>query len=364
MPNAPSVKSNAQIIKNAIESAFADKVPAFDKTQGAVDLDSALQKSFVTQPTTMLKAFKNSTATMSLNTAYKSHFATKSSAKSPAKSSAKSTANSTKSPTNSQSHSMQIFATPFATLLQDNGLKGNLFGFVGGFAFLQDSYALQTHFSYARGASNQRLSTQSTRLDGDLIEIGGFARLFFFDRFEVDFDADFLLGKFSAENAWISDSAMNLSADFNHYQLNLGAIIGWRFGKRFSIKPFAGAQTHFEAQDSFRQNNGLQIESNAYNALIWGALVGVESRYDFTNGIFIYAKAQYETFNAPKSARFTLDGETLQYKNKNYQHIINANLGASFAVIQSLKIDIEALYQRYNDGTNYFGGNIAMRWSF
>ena len=360
MPNAPSVKSNAEIIKNAIESAFADKVPAFDKTQGAVDLDSALQKSFVAQPTTMLKAFKNSTATMSLNTAYKSHFATKNSAKS----TAKSTANSTKSPVKRQSHSMQIFATPFATLLQGNGLKGNLFGFVSGFAFLQDSYALQTHFSYARGASNQRLSTQSTRLEGDLIEIGGFARLFFFDRFEVDFDADFLLGKFDIKNAWISDSAMNLSADFNHYQLNFGAIIGWRFGKRFSIKPFAGVQTHFEVQNSFRQNNGLQIERNGYNALIWGALVGVESRYDFTNGIFIYAKAQYETFSAPKSARFTIDGETLQYKNKNYQHIINANLGASFAVIQALKIEVEGLYQRYNDGINYFGGNIALRWSF
>lgn len=355
-PNAPRIKSNAEIIKNAIETTFANKVPAFDKTQGAVDLDSTLQKSFVAQPANMLKAFKNSTATMSLNTAYKSHFATKSTTKNSAK-------NPTNS-TNSLAHSMQIFATPFATILQGNGLNGNLFGFVGGFAFLQNSYVLQTHFSYARGASNQRLFTQITRLNGDLIEIGGFARLFFIDRLELDFEADFLFGKFDIKNSWISDSTMNLNADFNNYQLNFGAIIGWRFGERFSIKPFVGVQTHFEAQDSFRQNNGLQIQSNAYNTLIWGALVGVESRYDFTNGIFIYAKAQYETFSAPKNVRFMLNGESLQYANKNYKHIINVNVGASFAVIQRLKIEVEGLYQRYNDGINYFGGNITLRWNF
>ena len=340
-----------------------------------MDLDSTLQKIFVAQPTNMLKAFKNSTATMSLNTAYKSNFATKNSAN-PTKTTAKTATNQANqanptnpanqsNPTNqSNPHSMQIFAAPIITLLQGNGLKGNLFGFVGGFAFLKDSYVLQTHFSYARGASNQRLSTQSTRLNGDLVEIGGFARLFFVEKLELDFTADFLFGKFDIKNAWISDSAMNLNADFNNYQLNFGAIIGWRFGNRFSIKPFVGAQTHFEAQNSFRQNNGLQIKGNAYNTLIWGALAGIESRYDFTNGIFIYATAQYETFTAPKSARFTLNGESLQYANKNYQHIIGANLGGSFAVIQRLKIEVEGLYQRYNDGINYFGGNVAIRWNF
>ena len=309
-----------------------------------MDLDSALQKSFVAQPKTMLRAFKNSTAQMSLNSAHKSNYAQNSA--------------------NLKDSTMQIYAAPLALAMQGDGLKGSMFGFGAGFAYFGGQYILQTNFAYSHGTSNQNLSTQSTNLQGDLVQINALSRLFFFERLEADFGVGFLVGRFSVKNAWFSDDSMNLNADFNNYQLDFSATIGWRFGSAFSIKPFVGAQTHFESQNKFRQNGGLGIANNGYNALIIGALAGAEMRYDFTNGIFIFTKAQYEIFSLQKDERFALNGANLNYQNENYKHIISANVGASFALPQSLKLDLETLYQRYNDGQNYFGGSVAVKWRF
>ena len=184
---------------------------------------------------------------------------------------------------------MQIYAAPLAMAMQGGGLRGSLFGFGAGFAYFGENYILQSNFAYAHGISNQNLSTQSTKINGDLIQINALWRLFFFEKLEADFGADFLLGRFSVANAWFSDESMNLNADFNNYGLDLSVIVGWRFGSAFSFKPFLGAQIHFEAQDSFNQNGGLGIKSKARNSLMVGALAGAEMRYNFTNGILIIA---------------------------------------------------------------------------
>ena len=260
---------------------------------------------------------------------------------------------------------IQAFAAPFATRLSADGLSGALFGFFAGARLFESEYIAQASLAYARGESKQQLSTQETQINADLLQISGFTRLFY-DKFEVDLGADLTFGKFSIENSWFDDSEMNFNAKFGNYQANLNAILGYRFGENFSIKPFAGARALFEKQDSFRQNGGLNLQSKAYNEFIFGALFGFETRYILENGAFIFAKASYETLNAGKNENFRLQNEILSYEN--YKNTTNLSIGGRIFTKDfgdnSLKIDIEALYQHYDDGLNAFGGNVFVRWQF
>lgn len=95
----------------------------------------------------------------------------------------------------------QFFATPFGGVLKGGELSGHLFGLSLGLTHIDDEYITQGHFAYAKGQSTQDLTTQSTELNGDLFQVGGFVRLFY-DRLETDINANFIFGKFELNNAW------------------------------------------------------------------------------------------------------------------------------------------------------------------
>lgn len=352
-PHFPSIKSNAYKIKEAIEDKFSDKVPAFDKMQGAVDLDNALRTSFVGQPKILLQSFKNNALAIPLNSAQTNKLTA---------------LNHAISFDNGYTPSvfegqMQVFATPFATMLKSSELNGNLFGFAAGVGVFKRDYFAQARFAYARAKSEQEFTTQNAELNADLVQLAGFSRLFY-GKVEADLGVDLIFGKFNAKNSWFDDETMNLNADFNAYQADLHAILGYRFGESLSLKPFAGVQTHFERQDSFRQNSGLNLQAEAYNNFVFGALLGLETRYIFKNDAFTFAKVCYESFGRGAKQNFMIKEVALSYENESYKNVVNISVGARIFTTKSFKIDIEALYQHYNDDLSAFGGNVAVRWNF
>lgn len=188
--------------------------------------------------------------------------------------------------------------------------------------------------------------------------------MFFYDKLETDINANFIFGKFELNNVWL-DNALSANSNFNNYQANVGATLGYRFGNDFSIKPFAGIQGYYEKQGKFKHDT-LELTSQAYSSLVFDALAGLETRYIFDNGSFIFAKASVENklYNSHKEVFMRIANENLKYENESYDSVINANLGARLLSTKSFKLDIEALFKRYDNGLDYFGGNLGVRFSF
>lgn len=345
---------NQQVIKKVLESKLVSMNDS-DIIQAVLDTETMLKTSVIAQPTNMLKAFKADTLNAPLNSAYVTRL-TASSA------SIMSDASSFANPLEKASQT-QFFATPFGGVLKGDDLSGHLLGLSVGLTHIDDDYIAQGHFAYANGTSKQDLQTQSTQINGNLFEVGGFGRLFY-DKLETDINANFIFAKFSLDNTWL-DNALNSSSNFNNYQINLGAVAGWRFGDDLSVKPFAGLQTYYENQGEFKQDM-LNLTSEAYSALVMDALVGVEGRYIFENGGFAFAKASYENklYNSHKEVFMRVGTEALRYENESYDNVANLNLGARVLATKALKLDIEGLYKHYDNGLDYLGTNLSVRLSF
>ena len=56
--------------------------------------------------------------------------------------------------------------------------------------------------------------------------------------------------------------------------------------------------------------------------------------------------------------------EELKYDNESYDNVIGANLGARVLATKALKLDLEGLYKHYDNGLDYLGANLSVRWSF
>lgn len=345
---------NQQVIKKVLESKLVSMNDS-DIVQAVLDTETMLKTSVITQPTNMLKAFKADTLNAPLNSAYVTRL-TASSA------SIMSDASSFANPLEKASQT-QFFATPFGGVLKGDDLSGHLLGLSVGLTHIDDDYIAQGHFAYANGTSTQDLQTQSTQINGNLFQVGGFGRLFY-DKLETDINANFIFAKFSLDNTWL-DNGLNSSSNFNNYQINLGAVAGWRFGDDLSVKPFAGLQTYYENQGEFKQDM-LNLTSEPYSALVMDALVGVEGRYIFENGGFAFAKASYENklYNSHKEVFMRVGTEALRYENESYDNVANLNLGARVLATKALKLDIEGLYKHYDNGVDYLGANLSVRWSF
>lgn len=356
-PSTPSqivMKSNHQILQKVLESKLVS-INDSDIVQAVFDTETMLKTSVITQPTNMLKAFKADTLNAPLNSAYVARL-TASSA------SIMSDASSFANPLEKASQT-QFFATPFGGVLKGDDLSGHLLGLSVGLTHIDDDYIAQGHFAYANGTSTQDLQTQSTQINGNLFQVGGFGRLFY-DKLETDINANFIFAKFSLDNTWL-DNALNSSSNFNNYQINLGAVAGWRFGDDLSVKPFAGLQTYYENQGEFKQDM-LNLTSEAYSALVMDALVGVEGRYIFENGGFAFAKASYENklYNSHKEVFMRVGTEALRYENESYDNVASLNLGARVLATKALKLNIEGLYKHYDNGLDYLGANLSVRLSF
>ncbi len=345
---------NQQVIKKVLESKLVS-INDSDIVQAVLDTETMLKTNLITQPTNMLKAFKADTLTSPLNSAYVARL-TASSA------SIMSDASSFANPLEKASQT-QFFATPFGGVLKGDDLSGHLLGLSVGLTHIDDDYIAQGHFAYANGTSTQDLQTQSTQINGNLFEVGGFGRLFY-DKLETDINANFIFAKFSLDNAWL-DNGLNSSSNFNNYQINLGAVAGWRFGDDLSVKPFASLQTYYENQGEFKQDM-LNLTSEAYSSFVMDALVGVEGRYIFENGGFVFAKASYENklYNSHKEVFMRVGTEALRYENESYDNVASLNLGARVLATKALKLDIEGLYKHYDNGLDYLGAHLSVRLSF
>ena len=345
---------NQQVIKKVLESKLVSMNDS-DIVQAVLDTETMLKTSVITQPTNMLKAFKADTLNAPLNSAYVTRL-TASSA------SIMSDASSFANPLEKASQT-QFFATPFGGVLKGDDLSGHLLGLSVGLTHIDDDYIAQGHFAYANGTSTQDLQTQSTQINGNLFQVGGFGRLFY-DKLETDINANFIFAKFSLDNTWL-DNALNSNSNFNNYQINLGAVAGWRFGDDLSVKPFAGLQTYYENQGEFKQDM-LNLTSEAYSALVMDAFVGVEGRYVFENGGFAFAKASYENklYNSHKEVFMRVGTDALRYENESYDNVASLNLGARVLATKALKLDIEGLYKHYDNGLDYLGANLSVRLSF
>ena len=361
--NSTLFNQNQAVIKNAIESKNAGNPSYISKA--VFDTETMLKTSLISQPKTIMNTLKTQIPTDTpLNSAYISRLTA----------SSKAIMNDSSNFINplERKSQTQFFATHFGGVLAGENLNGTLFGMSVGLTHIDDEYIAQGHFAYAKGKSTQDLSTQSTELNANLFQVGGFARLFFYEKLETDFNTNFIYGKFELNNAWLdvlpwfSLPSLNSSSNFNNYQANVGAVVGWRFGNNFSIKPFVGVQAYYENQGEFKQESGLELTSEAYSSLVFDALAGLETRYIFDNGSFIFAKASYENklYNSHKEVFMRIADESLKYENESYDSVISANLGARLLSTKSFKLDIEALFKHYGNGVDYFGGNLGVRVRF
>lgn len=166
----PSQSSVAQSPNyEIIKSTLANKMLVYDTNtlnQAAKETDKTLKTSLIAQPKNILKAFKSDTLSTPLNSAYVSRLTASSRA-------IMNDSSNFINPLERQSQT-QFFASPFGGVLKGNDLNGYLAGLSVGLTDIGDDYIGQAHFAYAKGKSTQDLSTQSTELNANLFQVGGF----------------------------------------------------------------------------------------------------------------------------------------------------------------------------------------------
>jgi len=257
-----------------------------------------------------------------------------------------------------------FYLNGFGGVLKGNSIDGYLAGFNLGFNHLLEDNLFQMQFSYAYANNDQDLATQSATTRSKLFAFALFDKMIF-DAYESEFKASALAGKFDVQRQY-STTLLNYSkADFNAYQINLGANIGYRFGERISFKPYVGLEHYLDIQDSFSENGGLGLHSKGYTHYLLALALGAEMKYEFDT-MFYYAKAHYENklYKSHKSIFFEFDGGTkLRYANE-YDNTLTLSLGTQIFTYDKLKFNIEALYRYYSSGMNFYGGNFLVKYSF
>ena len=366
--NAAS-NANQQAIYNALEQAIKNtgaNMSANAVRQAVKDTDTILKKS-ANSPRALMNAFKQDASTTALQAGYAS-FLTATSAAIMSDASSVSEIESTSR--------MQAYATPFGGGFSGNDTSGYLVGVALGFTYFADDYIAQGNFAYAHGANTQDLATQSNEISGNLVQLGGFGR-YFWKKAEFDANVNFVLGMFDLDNAWQDAATLNSSVSFNDYELNFGAVGGWRFdelgesevARAFSVKPFAGLQFYYDKQGEYSLD-GLGLDVEALSDFRADILAGVEGRYLFKNGNFAYVKLAYEQklFNTQKDFSVRLNDtsgvSTLGFDNESYDGFFTANLGGRVWSNESWRFDLEGVFKHYDDGLNYFGANLKARYAF
>ena len=366
--NAAS-NANQQAIYNALEQAIKNtgaNMSANAVRQAVKDTDKILKES-ANSPRALMNAFKQDATATALQAGYTS-FLTATSAAIMSDASSVSEIES--------ASRMQAYATPFGGGFSGNDTSGYLVGVALGFTYFADDYIAQGNFAYAHGANTQDLATQSNELSGNLVQLGGFGR-YFWKKAEFDANVNFVLGMFELDNAWQDAATLNSSASFNDYELNFGAVGGWRFdelgesevARAFSVKPFAGLQFYYDKQGEYSLD-GLGLDVEALSDFRADILAGVEGRYLFKNGNFAYVKLAYEQklFNTQKDFSVRLNGtsgvSTLGFDNESYDGFFTANLGGRVWSNESWRFDLEGVFKHYDDGLNYFGANLKARYAF
>ncbi len=265
----------------------------------------------------------------------------------------------------------ELFVTPFGGGLTGNGVSGFMAGLNLGLVKATNDYAIQGVLSYAYGDTKQDLNTQNTDTAGHIFGVG-FVAQFYLENLigasmvEADIHANFTLGKFSLENAWLADSTLNSSSDFTNYQGNIGAQIGPRYSylnDKLSTKIFVGLQNYYESQGSF---SVLDLKSDSYNDYTLNGVAGLEERIMLGESAFIFGRAGYEfrLYNSTKEVFMRDATNELKYENASNKGILTANIGGQIHAADSLKLGIEGIYKHYNTGLNYFGGSVNVRFVF
>lgn len=258
-----------------------------------------------------------------------------------------------------------VYFNPLGAILRADNLKGYIAGFTLGTSYEVKNYTSQIYFSYAYGASSQDFTTQSADTTGNLFQ-AGFLNRYSYSVFEMAMNANVLAGVFKIKNEWQDTTMLNSTANFGDYQLNLGLIVGAKLGKKLSFKPFVGIQNYLEMREKFKQNGGLEIESKGYNAYIIDGVLGVEARYVFNEFASVFGKFSFEDrlYNTHKTIFMWALGNELKYDNKSYDNALSLNLGTQIYTWYDFNLDAELSYKHYNNGLNYFGGNLILKYSF
>lgn len=259
-----------------------------------------------------------------------------------------------------------FYFSPLGAILKAKNLKGYIAGFTLGTNYALEEYSSSFYLSYAYGSSSQDLDTQNTDTKGYLFQTG-FLGNFSYNVLELATNANLSLGVFKINNQWQNMPSFDSDANFGNYQLNLGVLMGVKFGDKLSFKPFVGVQNYIEFQDAFQQSGGLGLKSDGYNAIIVDGVLGIKTHYVYDEFASFFAQFSFENrlLNTHKEVfmRTALNDE-LKYENKSYDNILSLNLGTQILTYHRIKLNAELLYKYYNSGLNYLGASLLLKYSF
>lgn len=259
-----------------------------------------------------------------------------------------------------------FYFSPLGAILKAKNLKGYIAGFTLGTNYTLEEYSNSFYLSYAYGSSSQDLNTQNTDTKGYLFQTG-FLGNFSYNVLELATNANLSLGVFKINNQWQNMPSFDSDANFGNYQLNLGVLMGAKFGDKLSFKPFVGIQNYIEFQDAFQQSGGLGIKSDGYNAIIVDGVLGIKTHYTYDEFASFFAQFSFENrlLNTHKEIFMrTASDDELKYENKSYDNILSVNLGTQILTYYRIKLDAELLYKHYNSGLNYLGVSFLLKYSF
>lgn len=259
-----------------------------------------------------------------------------------------------------------FYLSPLWAILRAENLKGHIAGFTLGTQYNLEEFSSNVYFSYADGSSSQDLNTQNTDTKADLLQVG-FTSNYSYSVLELSTNANLALGFFKIKNQWQNMPEFASRANFSNYQFNLGLLGGVKLeGEKLSFKPFVGVQNYFEFQEGFKQNGGLGLAGEAYNAYIIDGVLGLKTSYVYNEfaSFFVQFSLENRLYNTHKEVFMRILNDELKYENQSYDNVLGVHLGTQIFTYYRFNLDAELLYKHYNSGLNYFGGSLLFKYHF
>ena len=262
--------------------------------------------------------------------------------------------------------SNEIDVALFGLGLSGDGTDGSMIGLNASVQKeVSDNHLLKGQLSYAYAHTKDDLETINSKTDTNVLS-GGILNRFTYDNIETDIGV-YATAAFSdnTQEYKIAGPLSNADSSYEFYSGELEAIVGYRFGDEFSIKPYIGVNNSYNYRTGIKQNGGVLMRADSQKYYALDGIFGAEAQYNLQSG-YVYGKLEhYRTlYYSNDSMKFRLGNSDMIELLMDKDFKTTASLGFMYYYNEFINLGLETMYSIYNGGLKNYGGSLMFKYLF
>ncbi|MDD6055642.1 MAG: autotransporter outer membrane beta-barrel domain-containing protein, partial [Helicobacteraceae bacterium] len=262
--------------------------------------------------------------------------------------------------------SNEIDVALFGLGLSGDGTDGSMIGLNASVQKeVSDNHLLKGQLSYAYAYTKDDLETINSKTDTNVLS-GGILNRFTYDNIETDIGV-YATAAFSdnTQEYKIAGILSNADSSYEFYSGELEAIVGYRFGDEFSIKPYIGVNNSYNYRTGIKQNGGVLMRADSQKYYAIDGILGAEAQYNLQSG-YVYGKLEhYRTlYYSNDSMKFRLGNSDMIELLMDKDFKTTASLGFMYYYNEFINLGLETMYSIYNGGLKNYGGSLMFKYLF